>query len=293
MAYDNEDFSATGLCKMDQNVYIYHLLTIADSRMTIGVQFKDGRQVALIDYANLPRVPFIVLELVLGPNGDPTGLVALEHLNTGLPIHVVIGFAEQAGARKFYDQGDADRLMAVVQSDKFREANFGLRMRSDMLAHNYTTYYFEALLKNCTNFKWLFVTDAKNDPNLTDDAVRALKFNIKAFDRETFLLVEDPLRNRIYKNEDIEVTGPPSTAPPPPTLPPAPTTIFQTFTSPKETAPDRFTVFPTVTPLRDLKSGGEEIHSGGVQVLISVLLGVVMVAPLARWQAFIRNIGQP
>lgn len=154
-----------------------------------------------------PTPAFVLLRAAKGPNlvaGTPP-LVDINALTVTQGVTYVVGFQERRGSRWRYTEEEVDGLVQVMSHFKLRNRTLGVYLSAEFLAGHKGVEEFKKLVA-LDNFKYLFlraglIVSGKWAPS--DDRVRYLKWNVRKLNRETILHTDWPMRQKMYRWEEI------------------------------------------------------------------------------------------
>lgn len=164
----------------------------------------DHYRTYLGEFALGTLYPFVLLRLARGPNFDG-GLDDYNLFEPQTSVNYFVGFAEAKGTRWTYSEDDVDELVNVLKKLDDGYRSLGVFLSAEFLSDRKGVWQFKRLL-DLSAVKWLYVRSGKiitNKWNPTDTQVENLKWNIRAFQKETYIHTDWNLRQKIYKWENI------------------------------------------------------------------------------------------
>lgn len=201
-----------------QPLELRHLLQSLDYESIVLCKLIDSEGVGPLNPIGSVLRPFVLVEMVNGPNchGEPVqtseGLLGRDRL------YFVVSLCEMRGTEVSYTKEHIEELVKMMESISLKETKLGVRLRMDFLAAVKLEEQQSVLgpLKAHYRFSWLFVHDGRSFSrdqvgSLTWPEIIVLKQHIRWLAKETYLTVPVHVRSMLSIDPEIHPTDPPRT----------------------------------------------------------------------------------
>lgn len=201
-------------CEADEEVPLGSLLMkLRRNERPIFLTFMTPISISIIDFSSYRIVPFIILQVLVGPNGAASKVDSFDEVYNGkLRARYVLAFVEEEGPEKSYGEQHIRDLVSMLRKPTFLNRDIGIRLSVSFLAAKNLYGIFEPLCLQ-DNYKYL-VLEESCDSKVKINNFTNVKFNLHQLcHRSTYLFAGGALREYLLIDKSIVDPEPPITLP--------------------------------------------------------------------------------